>query len=39
MKGPILEDVSEEYLVWKEEQNGVYNVKTRYKFLMHVQSN
>src|SRR3954465_8530796 len=39
MKVSLLEEVSEDCLVWKEEKNGVYSVKTRYKLWMQVQSN
>lgn len=34
MQVPLLKEVNEDCLVWKEEQNGVYNVKIGYKLCM-----
>lgn len=38
-KVPILEYVSEDCLVWREEWTSIYSVKTWYKVWMSAQSN
>lgn len=39
LKFPLLEDVLEDGLVWKEEQNGVYSVNYGYRLWRNVQAN
>lgn len=34
---PLLEDVKEDFVVWKEESKGEYSVKTEYKLLKGIQ--
>lgn len=34
MQVPLLEEVKEDCLVWKEDQNGIYSVKIGYKLRM-----